>query len=400
MNSVNISLRCNNSCGLKLHVSLMEGASLPHLPSICPKCNSGMVEIDRITTIGEDIRSEDRSNHTVDVHPDQNSFDLTPTPAIIEFRGEIPTRTGGSNILTAFHGRMTQAILIMQTLVKMGGGNNTGGVVLDVEEVIERIEGTLSRLHNHLFRIEEECHIGRGERLSVAFPISQGSRKIMFRTWLGIDLDKREVTTDGTLMASMVEAISAKEITVTEYERRVSDIPDIEDYLLSLERPHKILGEKRPYLPVFYEKWMTIEILAKMHMVWPDEYDHLIHLLSLVQKATLQNPKEGWDSNDYAQQETALITEGNGHGRWGDRYVKYLNSAKRRRKRYPEAIAFDKMVTNINSTLGGTIGRMKELGLVRPVRVGGVKNLLVTDRGNEAIGLHQENEFEAIWRGA
>ena len=94
-----------------------------------------------------------------------------------------------------------------------------------------------------------------------------------------------------------------------------------------------------------------------------------------------------------------MIAAGNGQNRWGNRFWRYLENAKRKGKRNPEILAADKMETNINSTLGGIIGRMKELGIVRPVRSGSVKNLLITEFGSRIIDLHNDDAIEKIWRG-
>lgn len=328
---------------------------------------------------------------------------LVPIDKWLKVSGE-PQPTGfryapSLGILTAFHGRMSQVIVIMQTLVKMSGGQNTGGVKLEVAEVIDRLESTFETLNRHLSNIEDEHNIGRGERLSVAFPISNGSKRIMFKTWLGIDLQKREVVSDGTLMDSMLETPNANQIVVTEYERRVSDLPDLEVHLLSLSRPLGVLGDRRPYLPIFYDEEISTQIIAKMHMVWPHEYDHLIHVLGLVNQASQQDRISGWNSNEYAINETKMIAAGNGQNRWGGRFWRYLENAKRKGKRNPEIVAADKMIVNINSTLGGIIGRMKELGIARPVRSGNVKNLLITEFGSRIMDLHNEDAIGKIWRG-
>ena len=40
---------------------------------------------------------------------------------------------------------------------------------------------------------------------------------------------------------------------------------------------------------------------------------------------------------------------------------------------------------HINSTLGGALGRMKELGLIYPQRIGLTKNFLISDLGKKIL---------------
>jgi hypothetical protein len=48
-----------------------------------------------------------------------------------------------------------------------------------------------------------------------------------------------------------------------------------------------------------------------------------------------------------------------------------------------------KMRSHINGALSGALGRMKELGLIHPVRVGRNKNFKATDFGGEILDDHQ-----------
>ena len=50
------------------------------------------------------------------------------------------------------------------------------------------------------------------------------------------------------------------------------------------------------------------------------------------------------------------------------------------------------MATNINSTLGGLLGRMKELGLIYPIRVGVVKNVQITPFGEKILSEYEERD--------
>ena len=111
----------------------------------------------------------------------------------------------------------------------------------------------------------------------------------------------------------------------------------------------------------------------------PDEYSWLIHILSEISDAD----SIGWDSNRYAEISVQREIHDRGTPRWTysdtttmwQRYVdighKYKSDKKRNKKRKnpvtdPESFASDRLLKHINSTLGGLLGRMKEMGLIPP----------------------------------
>ena len=76
-------------------------------------------------------------------------------------------------------------------------------------------------------------------------------------------------------------------------------------------------------------------------------------------------------------------------------FDKYLERADRQRKRKPEAHAADRLEKFINGSLGGLLSRMKELGLIIPVRVGNTKNFKITDLGIEVLAKFNSKEVIA-----
>ena len=57
-----------------------------------------------------------------------------------------------------------------------------------------------------------------------------------------------------------------------------------------------------------------------------------------------------------------------------------------------EDFASNRMATNINSTLGGLLGRMKELGLIYPIRFGAIKNVQITPFGEKILSEYVERD--------
>jgi len=97
-----------------------------------------------------------------------------------------------------------------------------------------------------------------------------------------------------------------------------------------------------------------------------------------------------------------LLVAGKGHPRWGNRYEQYIQTVRLVRNIENDAewlqvrkeVAHNRMVKNINSTLGGLLGRSKELGLIYPVRSGLVKNVRITKFGKERLAIYRRREVE------
>ncbi len=423
---VSVTLTCSNeeACDVVIRMPVVVGGTLPKPPEICTACNRGMLLVSSINPIHVKIDSPSEvarnpAPWTGDVEKSKrqatNIIDAELRTVKAGFEEEWATNEewvksmrengtpvenapvnnspGGSGIKSAFDGRASQPIVIMQALKRMSGDKKKGEAQLKVREVIPHLRREFREINVRLSQMEEEVGAVRGELTSDAYPTNEGSFRIAMKSNLGIDIVKESANYTGSLVeAGIVEVIDTDTIMVTEYERVISNVTDISKHILDISGPVAVLGEERPFLPVFFTRDASLEILDRNAMLWPDDDHHNMHVLGLVEKATDQDPESGWNSNTYATEEAFWLQIGNGHPRWGDRFDRYVISAKRRGERRPREIAATKMTNNINSTLGGLIGRLKELGLVHPIRAGAVKNLLITDFGREALALYKERE--------
>ena len=142
----------------------------------------------------------------------------------------------------------------------------------------------------------------------------------------------------------------------------------------------------------------SIAILSALFECMPDEKDWAMHILETIEMASMFH-KDGWDSNQYAREEASNCANGRCHPRWSTQdgktlFEKYLDRAKRQRKRSPDDHAADRLEKYINGSLGGLLSRMKELGLIIPVRLGNTKNFKITSFGEHV--LHQFMSKELI----
>ena len=75
-----------------------------------------------------------------------------------------------------------------------------------------------------------------------------------------------------------------------------------------------------------------------------------------------------------------------------------LDKKRKAKKRVhnPELFAQERLLSHVNSTLGGLLSRLKELGLIHPLRVGRAKNFLLTEFGKRIITNHITDRSELI----
>ncbi len=368
---VDIEVVCRNGCGLNLRVPLDVGFAYPMLPAVCPKCNESATIIGSINVEGKNVpKTSPLISEPLPTYPTLPIGQLNNRILADEHPSKPDGHNrsgsygiGGSLSWTAFHGRISQVFVIMQTLAKMSEGRTKGETKLTIEDVTQQITAVFQELNWALSLIEREHNIGRGECLSVAFPIKERQLSIMFRVWLGIDMKRGLKTTPGELeKRGLIEHVSKNEIMLTEYERALSDLEvDLGKYILELRDPIEILGDRRPFLPVLYSKKIVLEMTRKLATIWPNDAQFLTELLQLIDKASTNESKDGWDSNDYASQQVSIFLEPLDENSqldtqrvfWLHKYESYYRSAQRRKKRHPHQIAREKTITNINSTLGG-----------------------------------------------
>ena len=413
-NSVNVRVSCNNKlCDLVMDLPFFESSAIPDVKSQCVKCSSGILTVSALTPF--DFQSSKKSHVSklipkgTQVFQDNNSTGMKRdavgkhpiyTSINPDYKNNSP---GGSHtLLTAFYNRYATGLVIMDVLRRMAGGDNKGGTV-DVSDFLIEFGKTSQKLKVHLREIEGKHKIGRGERLSDAFPSSnskgKGPMKIALKSWIGCY--RGELKIDGGILMKIgiLECKDAHTIVVTEYERNLSDLPSIEEHLLSSTKPFEMFGDSRPYLGCFYSPTISNLLLDKIEDILCDEYHHMMYVLGMIEKADGPN---GWNSNFYAFLESDLLVAGKGHPRWGDRYKQYLQTARRysvrnedhakqQEQQEQQVAAHHRMVKNINSTLGGLLGRSKELGLIYPVRSLSVKNVRITKFGKERLAIYRRN---------
>lgn len=361
---------------MEFQINHLVGATPPNTRDMCPKCNASMA-LDRIL-----VKNGDEGEEVKLVTADMKNISRSVAARTTFHKNNSP---GGENILTAFTNRYATGLVILDICEDICGEDN----VVELEEFLEEFDAVSSDLKNHLRGVEDDFGISRGERLSDGFPVSSGPMKIALKAWIGC-AGKELLRNRGLLMKiGALERINAKQFRIKQ-QGAFSQIENIRDTLLECTEPSDVWGESKPYLGVYLPDSVRWPIIDEIRTHVPDEFYHMMYVLDLVNRAS--NEEEGWDSNFYAFDELSNISNGNGHPRWGNRYEYYTQLAKRKGERNPEDFASTRMVTNINSTLGGLLGRMKELGLIYPIRSGAAKNVRITPFGEIILSEYEERD--------
>jgi hypothetical protein len=378
---ITISLTCNSStCSNHLVVPLANGSIFPTIDSRCRFCNGMLVinEIDGMPVKDAMVTSSTKMSYLTSNH-DSN--------------------LGQRHILSGFVNRISPTIVLVQLIDEISDEHN----VVTLHQLIPAWMATSNKMREKLRKIEDAHKIGRGERLSDGFPSSDpekyGPMRISLRSLLGTD-GTHILKERGLLQQyDFVERLDGSVLRLTERSKSITSLPKFEKLLVKSSVP-EMIGE-RPKLPLFIPPDLAKQMIAILQDSLPDEYEWMLHILNLIEKSS--DDEFGWDSNAYAQYETNRWKDGGGHPRWMKSddlslWDNYMDRGQRKGYKKAKRIEFasDRLCNYINSILAGLLGRMKEMGLIHPVRVGHVKNFLITDFGRETSSFYAAAKIAPI----
>jgi len=375
----------------------MIGGMYPNVESICKKCENGLLLVREIQLKSAKISDNlSVSNLTLTHHKVSTTKNMKIAPKEINeiIKNDSP---GGNQILTSFHNRISTIVVLVQLMDEIANKDR----VLNVSSLIEQFNSTSNEIKEHLKNVEEKLGVKRGEKLSDGYPeyneSNPGPMRIAHRNIIGTDgehiLFKRGVIQQ----MGLVEAISTTEFRLTEKADRFINLPCLKSELLQLQDPQLI--SLHPKLPNYFKEDTSVEILSILFDIMPDERDWATHILEIIAEETKLS-ENGWNSNHYAFNESTNCADGQCHSRWSTHdgqtlFEKYKERAIRQRKRSAETHAADRLEKFINGSLGGLLSRMKELGLIIPVRIGNTKNFKITPLGKEVLLKFQQKEMIA-----
>ena len=375
---ISIQISCmQEDCDSRMSIPLSLGNTIPQIPLMCFGCNSSLMIITKFDTLGQELTPI--ANSPIYAELMDGTIDLPKQDQ----------SQGGPDILPSFINRWATVFVMIEEINEIV--ESTGADIIDVQQILTNFSDTSFDLHENLVKLEKSHKIGRGERLSDAFPIREGPKKITFRNILGVNSNGL-VPNRGLLQKiGFIDFINQDQFRVrASGERSYSEISSVKNLLHyiskdGLSTEQRILGEY-PRLIVYYPEDLTRDIVNLVKLINPDEYYWMLHLLSMIDEATSKDPDFGWDSNTYALDRTKNCSGGLCHIRWDKKWQKYLYQGETRKKvRNAEDFAKDRLIVHINSALGGALGRMKELGLIYPQRIGLTKNFLISDLGKKIL---------------
>lgn len=375
---ISIQISCmQEDCDSRMSIPLSLGNTIPQIPLMCFGCNSSLMIVTKFDTHGQEPAPI--ANSPIYAELMDGTIDLPKQDQ----------SQGGPDILPSFINRWATVFVMIEEINEIV--ESTGVDIIDVQQILTNFSDTSFDLHENLVKLEESHKIGRGERLSDAFPIREGPKNITFRNILGVNSNGL-VPNRGLLQKiDFIDFINQDQFRVrASGERSYSDISSVKNLLHDISKDglsteQRILGEY-PRLIVYYPEDLTRDIVNLVKLINPDEYYWMLHLLSMIDEATSKDPDFGWDSNTYALDRTENCSGGLCHIRWDKKWQKYLYQGETRKKvRNAEDFAKDRLIMHINSTLGGALGRMKELGLIYPQRIGLTKNFLISDLGKKIL---------------
>ena len=380
-----LALACE-LCPLVLPVP--DGVKITTLP-LCPSCAEGTMVIvqsqqeTEATTPGPDLLMMTRENPP--------SFEFLPEPiAVDEVNGFISDSFPGatddeSEMLSNRINRLTPLILATQVIADI----KSTGAEVDEATVIQRFGEIGRQYRKELRKIEDREGIGRGLRLSDGFPKETGDHlRVWTRLFIGGDpndlmMDRRGV---GQQLGIM-DVIDGEERVVALGKAAGVFLPiDLHSDPEIQMKDHHGLG-KTVRMPVWIERKSVDSILkfiteaARAEMRW-------------MQDVLGQTEGLAVSTTDISDQEVQAVIEGRrSQSRWLDRsgetVLKVAKSeaeeeglsGEDRDERIEEALA-----SKILPTVTSTLGRLKELGLVFPVKRGRSTLYKATPAGKDWIG--------------
>ena len=382
---MSIQISClQEDCDGSMSIPLSLGNTIPQIPVMCFACNSSLMIITKLDASRQELVSI--TAPSIFNEPIGSNLDNNPNTRYLPSQDK---SQGGPEILPSFINRWATVFVMIEEINEIV--KRQGIDIIDVKQILTNFSDISFELHEDLVKLEKSHKIGRGERLSDAFPVREGPKNITFRNILGVNSNGL-VPNRGLLQEiGFIDFINQDQFRVrTSGETSYSEISSVKALLRyiskdGLSTEQRILGEY-PRLIVYYPENLTLDIVNLVKLINPDEYYWMLHLLSMIDEATSKDPDFGWDSNTYALDRTKNCSGGLCHIRWDKKWQKYLYQGETRKKvRNAEDFAKDRLIMHINSALGGALGRMKELGLIYPQRIGLTKNFLISDLGKKIL---------------
>ena len=386
-----VSLQCN-SCHIEMTIPILIGGSYPNIDTLCSKCGNGFMLVNKITAEKEMAQVDSNTtNQKFTIIDGQRRVAALTTMANLNNKG-------GRNILTAFHNRISTAVVIVQLMIKIGDEDK----LVDLKDLIHKFNRTSNDLRYKLRHLEDYLGVKRGERLSDGFPehneMNNGPMNIVHRNIIGTD-GERILPDRGLLQEiGIVKIHDSKKpsFKLTEKADVFRKLDSLELHLKRLDNP-KLISIK-PNLPKYIDDETSLIIADIIFQLMPDEKQWTLHILEMISQAS-KELEFGWDSNDYAGSEAENCVNGHCHARWttktGDTlYDKYMRRAIKQKKRSPKSHAADRLEKFINGALGSLLSRMKELGFIIPIRVGNTKNFRITSLGEQVLDRYNEQEMK------
>ena len=396
-----INATCTNKdCGLSLSIPIIAGAVLPTLDSYCKKCSS-IVVVDVDPKYSEQKIVKNEASKKGEKHRTSSRSGTTQKPKWMDsFENDYLSNTGNNNdepnqFLSGFINRITPMI----SLVQMMGKSNAVNEPIHLDDLLADWSVFSQLTKEDLVDRETSLSIGRGQRLSDGFPTSdtakQGPMKIFLRNVLGCD-GRRMVGGTGCLQTTgIVELIDHKTIKLTAKATPIIEMPDLVEVIMG-EEPMLISGEVR-WIPTE----LSAQIIDILFSLMPGEKQWVFDILRTMQNDSTEH--FGWDSNTYARDIVEDIMNGKQTiqgSRWVhhdgtplflhyyERGVRFKADRSRKPKhkvKNPEEFADYRLTNHINSNLGGLLGRLKELGLIYPIKVGRKINFQLTGFGSKIL---------------
>jgi len=405
---VTLEVKCSNlKCGYKLSILLTEETTFPGISAHCRKCDALLI-LDGITNV-EPFRSisvESKSQlRQLKPEGEAQSRSLEPVEPLMEQNHLVSDSdwelvSGGNNIFTGFVNRLTPIFVLTQLIGDLGEKE------CQLSDVVNKWMESSQLIREHLQETEEMIGLKRGERLSDGFPAFSGNEiggpmKIFLRNALGTDGHHMLENRGWLFKLGIVERLSPTTLRLSDMSESILTLPNLKSTLFDQEP--RLEGQYPP-MAVFIPQDVAIQFVEIIKQLMVDEFQWMLEILSHVNNAS--QGVGSWNSNTYANTVVASSVAGHPNTRWihhdnvtplyqmyldkGYRFSKDKKRKPEKRVKDPNLFAQDRLLNHVNSTLGGLLSRLKELGLIYPVRMGREKNFIITDFGQEVLSRYSK----------
>ena len=165
---ISIQISCmQEDCDSWMSIPLSLGNTIPQIPLMCFRCNSSLMIITKFDAHGQELAPI--ANSPIYAELMDGTIDLPKQDQ----------SQGGPDILPSFINRWATVFVMIEEINEIV--ESTGVDIIDVQQILTNFSDTSFDLHENLVKLEEIHKIGRGERLSDAFPIREGPKNITFR---------------------------------------------------------------------------------------------------------------------------------------------------------------------------------------------------------------------------